>query len=525
MLTIRTSVIREGSFKEKLLKIFGFFINPSHKSSLLNKLKEKNKELYKRCAYGALDNVSYLDYKYCYDSDPDKKLTSFPYVQSEEVNVLNSKGEFVKTVMEYFFYETEFDESDGGVQVPKSKKYYLVDPEGIHYLYNFPKKYMFGGYSLNRFVKYAYIPEIGFCYVRDKHIVKLLIGNKFKYKFMAITNKWLYFIYRIRKCIENALRSIINFNYKFLHTIDSIILCIRFPFLYPRNRFTGLHYNNWKMLDKIKELRKESVVSFNVSETIEPYEIQGYLSGIEVQKKLDDEYEKMFDGIRHDDQYVYYFIDGDGNEIPVMRTYKNIKYRFKILDKNEQPRMLVWTEINGGIWIDITDEKPLFKSKDGEPKESSYYRVVINKKLSRKADRIEWFHKYVLNTIFSIPKYNELDAMEEGWRRRFGMDMMKELRKQLSKENYLYKFRITQIKEKFGGLRFYVECASKEVYSIIDKYGSMSFGICINCGKDAKYKTTGWVLPYCEECIKEHNAGSYVPIDEDEPECDEEDGE
>lgn len=31
------------------------------------------------------------------------------------------------------------------------------------------------------------------------------------------------------------------------NTIKSSILCIRFPFLYPRNRFTGLHYNNWKV--------------------------------------------------------------------------------------------------------------------------------------------------------------------------------------------------------------------------------------------------------------------------------------
>ena len=31
------------------------------------------------------------------------------------------------------------------------------------------------------------------------------------------------------------------------NTIQSSILCIRFPFLYPRNRFTGLHYNNWRI--------------------------------------------------------------------------------------------------------------------------------------------------------------------------------------------------------------------------------------------------------------------------------------
>ena len=36
--------------------------------------------------------------------------------------------------------------------------------------------------------------------------------------------------------------------FKLIHRIiKSSILCIRFPFLYPRNRFTGLHYNNWKI--------------------------------------------------------------------------------------------------------------------------------------------------------------------------------------------------------------------------------------------------------------------------------------
>lgn len=26
-------------------------------------------------------------------------------------------------------------------------------------------------------------------------------------------------------------------------------MCIKYPFLYPRNRFTGLHYNNWKIIE------------------------------------------------------------------------------------------------------------------------------------------------------------------------------------------------------------------------------------------------------------------------------------
>ena len=38
--------------------------------------------------------------------------------------------------------------------------------------------------------------------------------------------------------------------------IPASILCIRFPFLYPRNRWTGKHYNNWKINDRRGELYK-----------------------------------------------------------------------------------------------------------------------------------------------------------------------------------------------------------------------------------------------------------------------------
>ena len=33
-------------------------------------------------------------------------------------------------------------------------------------------------------------------------------------------------------------------------------MCIRYPFLYPRNRFTGLHYNNWKIIKFKNKLYK-----------------------------------------------------------------------------------------------------------------------------------------------------------------------------------------------------------------------------------------------------------------------------
>ena len=45
--------------------------------------------------------------------------------------------------------------------------------------------------------------------------------------------------------------------YNIWKPIESTILCIRFPFLYPRNRFTGLHYNNWKLIEIHRKIYKK----------------------------------------------------------------------------------------------------------------------------------------------------------------------------------------------------------------------------------------------------------------------------
>ena len=39
--------------------------------------------------------------------------------------------------------------------------------------------------------------------------------------------------------------------------IQSSILCIRFPFLYPRNLCTGLHYNNWRIKEYCSKLSEK----------------------------------------------------------------------------------------------------------------------------------------------------------------------------------------------------------------------------------------------------------------------------
>lgn len=60
---------------------------------------------------------------------------------------------------------------------------------------------------------------------------------------------------------------------------------------------------------------------------------------------------------------------------------------------------------------------------------------------------------------------------------------------------------VTQVKEKYGGLRFYVCCAPDEVLEEIDRLEKQSLEICENCGDPGKLKNVnGWLSTRCEKC-------------------------
>ena len=64
----------------------------------------------------------------------------------------------------------------------------------------------------------------------------------------------------------------------------------------------------------------------------------------------------------------------------------------------------------------------------------------------------------------------------------------------------------SQVKEKWGGLRFYIDGAPeaifKEVYAAIDKAEKLSYKICELCGKPGKPNKSGWIMTRCKECAK-----------------------
>lgn len=128
---------------------------------------------------------------------------------------------------------------------------------------------------------------------------------------------------------------------------------------------------------------------------------------------------------------------------------------------------------------------------------------------NRWTDKIAWDK----SDKYSMPyAYTELDCMPEGWRKAFGIQMMEELRKDLIKHNYLNNFRIVEIKEKYGGLRFYTGSVPKDsnVFEIISKYENLSLHKCMICGRDAETTCDGyWLETICDKCKEKINRRRY----------------
>ena len=65
-------------------------------------------------------------------------------------------------------------------------------------------------------------------------------------------------------------------------------------------------------------------------------------------------------------------------------------------------------------------------------------------------------------------------------------------------------FEVVQIKEKFGGLRFYTNFGTDEIFELIHKAEDASYKICEICGKKGKLRNDiGWYLTLCNDHYKE----------------------
>ena len=65
---------------------------------------------------------------------------------------------------------------------------------------------------------------------------------------------------------------------------------------------------------------------------------------------------------------------------------------------------------------------------------------------------------------------------------------------------------VAQIKEKFGGLRFYYDGGDDRVYGMVRMAESWADHACEECGKPGKSRNTGWIKTLCDEHAAEREA-------------------
>jgi hypothetical protein len=67
-------------------------------------------------------------------------------------------------------------------------------------------------------------------------------------------------------------------------------------------------------------------------------------------------------------------------------------------------------------------------------------------------------------------------------------------------------FEVLQVKEKFGGLRFYVNCRNEAIRQRIGIAAEESFRTCEVCGQSETLREGGWIKTLCEEHARALNA-------------------
>lgn len=78
--------------------------------------------------------------------------------------------------------------------------------------------------------------------------------------------------------------------------------------------------------------------------------------------------------------------------------------------------------------------------------------------------------------------------------------------------------RVQQIKEKFGGLRFYYDGGDDAIYGMVEMAEAWAHRSCETCGNVGKQRNGGWIRTLCDKHEEEYQAkmAKYKSEDDDE---------
>ena len=301
--------------------------------------------------------------------------------------------------------------------------------------------------------------------------------------------------------------------------IRATIECIRYPFLYPRHRMTGLHYNNWK-------LRKYYQDNY--------FKANGYVYvHVVTEKDFADmaKNKEMFATISG----VTYHVENVSPSSNSFEGYKYIEQSVVITKGRKTIGRINLSELSDNLTNDDVDI--CFTDNNSDVAVSMYIVIPSSVPIKEQAQRFFikkytrswlwkvklsiaiWIHNNPLQWLHCIPSYTEWDAMRQykGWYKTFGDELLTRMAYQIKKDGMWRTFRITDIKEKYGSLRIYTGPASSEMYQLLSQYEDISYHTCIDCGKPATKLSGGYILPFCDDCFAkqyDNYVGPMAVIDE-----------
>ena len=200
--------------------------------------------------------------------------------------------------------------------------------------------------------------------------------------------------------------------------IKSTILCIRFPFLYPRNRFDGKHH--CCVLGSLRyKLQKKSTHDIGITATLEKNT-----------KCFPTDWTQVFDNrIKFENDKITIKNNVDFKEFDINKLIWNA-------DKVEILGLYTTFAMTGRLIVHLV-VSPI------DPEDTTNYgygyhslELITNRFIYKLYKFVTWFDTKVLDKILFLPSSTELDAMEPGWRKAFGIQMCKEIKKELKKHKF-----------------------------------------------------------------------------------------
>lgn len=299
--------------------------------------------------------------------------------------------------------------------------------------------------------------------------------------------------------------------------IKNTLLCLKYPFLYPRNRWDDKYHANI-LEEQIYKAHKKAFLCYHINIQLERGKTKSYPKCLDINEfGMNVSLSSLILSSSSNEQYHLTIVNEyDSNVIWVNSTFSINHEKFEILGLSKSESYLKDPIIN--IHIKVRDKNDTtnygFTSYNNYLKKNqiAYYKHKF----------LKWFDEKILDKLFPYPAHTEWDRLKQyiGWYKAFGQELLDEIYHQLKKEGNLYKFRIYDIKEKFGVLEIYTNRISNEVYNITSKYRKLSWGTCINCGNPSEVYTTGWISPYCKNCIdkfeREPNVKPITKLDEND---------